>query len=187
MCVCVCGRLLYIERSWKKANIFLPAPPPSTGAQQSSTSALRGMSNDETTCRRKALLDYFGETSSYTQCGNCDNCDASKKHGDDLTRDFRHEAALILTAVSLHGSLAPAKSKLQTTLASDPRLEGLRGRVPKDRRSASYLLESFLGPLVKEGYVQRGIERGREGERVMHQVSPLVASCVRLLLLLLLN
>jgi hypothetical protein len=113
------------------------------------------MSNDETTCRRKALLDYFGETSSYTRCGNCDNCDASKMHGDDLTRDFRHEAALILTAVSLHGQ-APAKSKLQTTLASDPRLEGLRGRVPKDRRSASYLLESFLGPLVKEGYVQRG-------------------------------
>ncbi|CAI0560570.1 unnamed protein product [Linum tenue] len=47
-----------------------------------------------TTCRRKFLLDYFGETSSTTNCGNCDNCLGSKKE-----HDVSREAFLLMACI----------------------------------------------------------------------------------------
>ncbi|XP_073274069.1 uncharacterized protein [Primulina huaijiensis] len=35
-----------------------------------------------TTCRRKFLLEYFGEKNSPVDCGTCDNCTSSKKECD---------------------------------------------------------------------------------------------------------
>ncbi|KAF2282779.1 hypothetical protein GH714_043281 [Hevea brasiliensis] len=46
------------------------------------------------TCRRKFLLDYFGEHVSADNCGNCDNCRFSKKE-----RDLSREAFLLMACI----------------------------------------------------------------------------------------
>ncbi|XP_077236964.1 uncharacterized protein LOC143878578 isoform X2 [Tasmannia lanceolata] len=51
-----------------------------------------------TTCRRKFLLEYFGEKNTFTDCGNCDNCTSSKKE-----RDMSTEAFLLLTCIQSCG------------------------------------------------------------------------------------
>ncbi|NOY99467.1 MAG: DNA helicase RecQ [Chloroflexi bacterium] len=40
---------------------------------------------DETNCRRKPLLAYFGETYAAENCGNCDNCTADPAELTDIT------------------------------------------------------------------------------------------------------
>ena len=40
---------------------------------------------DESTCRRKPLLAYFGETYSQPKCQNCDNCNAEPPQLSDIT------------------------------------------------------------------------------------------------------
>ncbi|KAK4274954.1 hypothetical protein QN277_018107 [Acacia crassicarpa] len=47
-----------------------------------------------TTCRRKFLLEYFGENVSSDRCGNCDNCIVSKKQ-----RDLSTEVFLLLACI----------------------------------------------------------------------------------------
>jgi ATP-dependent DNA helicase RecQ len=45
---------------------------------------------DETTCRRKPLLDYFGETYPADSCSNCDNCTSAPGDQTDVTT-FAHK------------------------------------------------------------------------------------------------
>jgi ATP-dependent DNA helicase RecQ len=40
---------------------------------------------DEVTCRRKPLLNYFGETYSADSCSNCDNCNSTPTTLTDIT------------------------------------------------------------------------------------------------------
>ncbi|PIN07968.1 DNA helicase [Handroanthus impetiginosus] len=47
-----------------------------------------------TTCRRKYLLEYFGEKCSSASCGTCDNCTNSKKE-----RDMSREAFLLMACI----------------------------------------------------------------------------------------
>ncbi|CAA0806578.1 Mediator of RNA polymerase II transcription subunit 34, partial [Striga hermonthica] len=51
-----------------------------------------------TTCRRKFLLEYFGENYSSDSCGTCDNCTNSKKESD-LSR----EAFLLMACIQSCG------------------------------------------------------------------------------------
>ncbi|RAL42287.1 hypothetical protein DM860_012070 [Cuscuta australis] len=47
-----------------------------------------------TTCRRKHLLEYFGETCAYDDCRNCDNCTSPKKEND-----MSREAFLLMACI----------------------------------------------------------------------------------------
>nr|XP_027112941.1 uncharacterized protein LOC113731733 [Coffea arabica] len=47
-----------------------------------------------TTCRRKFLLDYFGQICTFDKCGNCDNCTSSKKE-----TDMSREAFLLMACI----------------------------------------------------------------------------------------
>ncbi|KAA8550481.1 hypothetical protein F0562_002165 [Nyssa sinensis] len=51
-----------------------------------------------TTCRRKFLLDYFGEKYTSDKCGNCDNCTSSKKESD-----MSKEAFLLMACIQSCG------------------------------------------------------------------------------------
>lgn len=47
--------------------------------------AIVGYAEDETNCRRKPLLNYFGETYAADNCSNCDNCTSSPTPLMDVT------------------------------------------------------------------------------------------------------
>lgn len=51
-----------------------------------------------TTCRRKFLLEYFGEKYSSSSCGTCDNCTSSKKE-----IDMSREAFLLMACIQSCG------------------------------------------------------------------------------------
>ncbi|KAL5558889.1 hypothetical protein UlMin_035100 [Ulmus minor] len=51
-----------------------------------------------TTCRRKFLLQHFGENLSADNCGNCDNCVSSKKE-----RDMSRESFLLMACIRSSG------------------------------------------------------------------------------------
>ncbi|CAM6122489.1 unnamed protein product [Calypogeia fissa] len=53
-----------------------------------------------TDCRRAILLQYFGETVSFQNCGMCDNC---KRQGEVEYRDMTEAAQLLLSTVKLCG------------------------------------------------------------------------------------
>ncbi|XP_028121144.1 uncharacterized protein LOC114318451 isoform X3 [Camellia sinensis] len=51
-----------------------------------------------TTCRRKFLLDYFGEKCTPDKCGNCDNCTTSRNESD-----MSREAFLLMACMRACG------------------------------------------------------------------------------------
>jgi len=48
-------------------------------------SAIVGYAEDERTCRRRPLLNYFGEAYTASNCSNCDNCNSSPTPLTDVT------------------------------------------------------------------------------------------------------
>lgn len=77
-------------------------------ATLASLDALRAYALDTTSCRRRALVAYFGETPPFVRCGTCDNCLAAVAHAGDTTRNFRAEAEVVLTAASFRSLGATA-------------------------------------------------------------------------------
>jgi ATP-dependent DNA helicase RecQ len=53
-------------------------------AQQHLDAIVR-FAEDESTCRRKPLLNYFGESYTVPNCKNCDNCNAEPPQLNDIT------------------------------------------------------------------------------------------------------
>ncbi|KAM7460393.1 hypothetical protein LguiB_036250 [Lonicera macranthoides] len=51
-----------------------------------------------TTCRRKFLLEYFGQRYTLEKCGNCDNCTSSKEE-----TDMSREAFLLMACIKSCG------------------------------------------------------------------------------------
>lgn len=51
-----------------------------------------------TTCRRKYLLEYFGESCAFERCGYCDNCTSSRKE-----TDMSREAFLLMACIKSCG------------------------------------------------------------------------------------
>ena len=76
---------------------------------EASIDVLRTMSLSSQVCRRKALLDYFGECPAPfgDRCGTCDTCLYQSKYANDgnngsLVRDFGPDGArLVLYAISV--------------------------------------------------------------------------------------
>eukprot|EP00756_Hemistasia_phaeocysticola_P000836 Hpha_TRINITY_DN10605_c0_g1::TRINITY_DN10605_c0_g1_i1::g.156684::m.156684 len=74
-----------------------------------STEALRRFHCDPFECRRKMLLDYFGESPSFGErCGECDNCLVAQGGEGSMRRNLRPLVTPVMRAVyvlePLHGS-----------------------------------------------------------------------------------
>eukprot|EP01062_Namystynia_karyoxenos_P084590 TRINITY_DN99_c0_g2_i2.p1 TRINITY_DN99_c0_g2~~TRINITY_DN99_c0_g2_i2.p1 ORF type:complete len:959 (+),score=244.40 TRINITY_DN99_c0_g2_i2:164-2878(+) len=79
-----------------------------------STAELRRFHSDPQACRRKMLLEFFGEESPFgSRCGTCDNCTAHAKaqeEGEALERDFREAAVPVLRALACTNQFSPGGS-----------------------------------------------------------------------------
>ncbi|HET6823305.1 MAG TPA: DNA helicase RecQ [Anaerolineales bacterium] len=78
--------LLYSYSDAAKLNYFIDQK---TGAEKrvaiQHLDAIVRYAEDETTCRRKPLLNYFGEAVSADNCSNCDNCTSAPTPLTDIT------------------------------------------------------------------------------------------------------
>jgi ATP-dependent DNA helicase RecQ len=78
--------LLYSYSDAAKLNYFIDQK---TGAEKrvaiQHLDAIVRYAEDETTCRRKPLLNYFGEAVSADNCSNCDNCTSAPTPLIDIT------------------------------------------------------------------------------------------------------
>ena len=78
--------LLYSYSDAAKLNYFIDQK---TGAEKRVATqhldAIVRYAEDETTCRRKPLLNYFGEAVSADNCSNCDNCTSAPTPLIDIT------------------------------------------------------------------------------------------------------
>ena len=87
-------------------------------ATERSMDALRLFASDGTRCRRRMILEFFGETPAWQRCGTCDNCVMHEKHGSDLERDFGAVSRLVLKALQFsQGSFPFATTKLLDLVA----------------------------------------------------------------------
>jgi superfamily II DNA helicase RecQ len=69
-------------------------------ATLASMAALRKYSLDTQNCRRRMLVEHFGQVPSFgTHCGTCDVCVALKRYGDDVNRDLAHLGARVVLTV----------------------------------------------------------------------------------------
>ena len=133
-----------------------------------STSALREYAADGETCRRFALLRFFGEKPKFGErCGTCDSCRDRAEHGDDAERDFSDLGARVAlrAASDLNGQGMSVLVKAMgggTVEAyryrhgMDPSRSADAVRAERDamkrKRPASFLKE-MISPLVRRGYM----------------------------------
>jgi len=85
--------------------------------QLKSTDALRRFASGSC-CRRKWLLEYFGEAPAFGNCcSSCDICRSNVAHAGDLTRDFQKAAFPVLEAVAATSSFPQPLTSLLTIIA----------------------------------------------------------------------
>ena len=141
-----------------------------THTAQASTDALRRFATLSSGCRRREILTFFGETPPYDRCGTCDLCAAQRAHAGDLTRDFRAEAELLLTAVdALAVGYRPAAYTAIKALA-------LQGKWPTPCPPAS-----FAATAERLQRIRDGLKPERRGEDLIKARTrlPCPLSCPR--------
>ena len=139
--------------------------PDARKATLDSLQALKDYSMDKSQCRRKILLSYFGETTAFQYCNNCDYCQQIETFGDDMERDFRvNGASLILDVV---GSLKDQALSQITKAINGNAIEAYRCRIPvpqlqakvqsarsaMPRKFAAAYFEQLLNSLQQKNYV----------------------------------
>jgi len=78
--------LLYSYSDVAKINYFIDQKDePEKRVARQHLEAIVGYAEDEATCRRKPLLNYFGEAYSADNCTNCDNCTSAPTALTDIT------------------------------------------------------------------------------------------------------
>ena len=140
-------------------------------ATLNSIDSLRKYALDMEKCRRKALLDFFQETSAFGErCGTCDTCRRIATYGADSERDLGAKGArMVLKAMDaldeqglsvidkvIAGNIVESyrykrgcnSTAVQQYIQNGRREMGIR--VP-----ASYFRE-LVAPLVTKGYVEQG-------------------------------
>mmetsp|Transcript_43213 Transcript_43213/g.100802 ORF Transcript_43213/g.100802 Transcript_43213/m.100802 type:complete len:871 (+) Transcript_43213:22-2634(+) len=131
---------------------------------QASTESLRAFASSST-CRRRWLLDYFGEQASYERCGTCDFCNAS----EEAERDFRPAVLPILHAVAATQRFPQALTKLLSVIsgswkgdgniagsvqAAQPQIQASRKALPPIMRKEATVRE-LISMLCNAKYLQR--------------------------------
>ena len=103
-----------------------------TEARKAALESLQSLKDyclDKSQCRRKALLTYFGEQPSFSNCGNCDYCHHVETHADDMERDFRESGAqLILNVVD--SLKEQPQNQILKAISSRTAIEAYRCRIP---------------------------------------------------------
>jgi len=155
---------------------------------EDSLTALRKFALNVEECRRKMILEYYGEeTSSGWRCGTCDNCCNLKTFANDTERDFGSKenggvARIVLS--SLHVLSSPSKSVLEKVMnggtvetyrynygvlggrsaeeARDDLLqmkEVFMGEGKKKKRLLKECCKEILPGLISRGYVRQGTKK----------------------------
>lgn len=140
--------------------------------QLKSTESLRGFAAG-CHCRRRFLLEYFGESPSFgDRCGTCDVCTTSAAHMGDLTRDFRQVAAVVFEAVGVTESFPAPLTQLlaiiagnykskhqnfpseQRKVATVEHIKRIKQGLPPLMRREAFMCE-MISLLCNEGYLRR--------------------------------
>jgi ATP-dependent DNA helicase RecQ/Werner syndrome ATP-dependent helicase len=138
--------------------------------QLASTEALRQVANCSA-CRKVEILKFFGEVPAFQACGNCDNCESAKAHGDDATRDFRLAAAPIFYALDATSGFPASVTKLMDIVMGRYKSQGFGSTdtaiqqamtkskeivvgLPRNQCTENFRKE-LLVMLAAEGYVTR--------------------------------
>lgn len=103
-----------------------------------------------------ALLNHFGETPNFKNCGRCDNCVAAKAYAGDMERDFGPEALALLTAVQ---AATGSGGRTSWTHIERALTAGALFKQLAPRRSAKVLKE-FVPALLQKGLAQRQTVKG---------------------------
>ena len=142
-------------------------PPDARRAVEQSLQSLKTFALSPTACRRKALLEFFGEEAPYERCGTCDTCKSHAKHGNDMVRDMApHGVRIVLKAIdSLHEQGMSAIERVITggtvedyrynnnVSPSDVQDYILAVKKTFKRRRGAGFFKEMIAPLVSEGYV----------------------------------
>ena len=147
---------------------------------QASTKSLNSYADEGFKCRRRMLVEYFGERSIFKgdRCGTCDNC-KQQKYATAQFRDFTPHAAVIFEAV--RGLKEPPWGTIQKVIGGKE-VEGyrygfginpqalaasvsrLRGFVtPSSTNTMVWYKEELMPQLVKEGYLARSSKTMKTG------------------------
>jgi ATP-dependent DNA helicase RecQ len=104
--------LFYAPKDFVTAEYVIGSDGASDSARLHHRNLLHAMRNYATTtgvCRRKMVLEYFGETNVPDACGNCDACDKPATELIDVTESARMLLGVTLGLGERFGSVFPIK------------------------------------------------------------------------------